>query len=145
MSDFNEWFCGLPEGRQKVLREDKWALAAAAFDAMKAERDALSAAFKKVKSECVTVSNICHNLAYGSRNTESILQSIDSLKNAISNFENVTGDDLQQHLLERDAQKGRDGYWQGAKEWCPDEIIPEDEILTCANDYADSIRQGGAK
>jgi len=30
---FNEWFMSLPEGRQKVLREDKWMLANAAFEA----------------------------------------------------------------------------------------------------------------
>lgn len=30
---FNEWFMSLPEGRQKVLREDKWVLANAAFEA----------------------------------------------------------------------------------------------------------------
>lgn len=30
---FNEWFMSLPEGRQKVLREDKWLLANAAFEA----------------------------------------------------------------------------------------------------------------
>lgn len=30
---FNEWFTSLPEGRQKVLREDKWMLANAAFEA----------------------------------------------------------------------------------------------------------------
>lgn len=32
---FNEWFMSLTEGRQKVLREDKWMLAAAAFEAAK--------------------------------------------------------------------------------------------------------------
>lgn len=32
---FNEWFTSLPEGRQKVLREDKWMLANAAFEAAK--------------------------------------------------------------------------------------------------------------
>ena len=30
---FNEWFCALPEPRQAILREDKWMLAQAAFDA----------------------------------------------------------------------------------------------------------------
>lgn len=30
---FNEWFTKLPEGRQKILREDKWMLAEAAFEA----------------------------------------------------------------------------------------------------------------
>jgi len=32
---FNEWFISLPEGRQSVLREDKWMLANAAFEAAK--------------------------------------------------------------------------------------------------------------
>lgn len=31
----NEWFLSLPEGRQKVLREDKWMLAEAAWEAAK--------------------------------------------------------------------------------------------------------------
>lgn len=30
---FNEWFLSLPEGRQAALRDDKWMLAQAAFDA----------------------------------------------------------------------------------------------------------------
>lgn len=30
---FNAWFITLPEGRQAILREDKWMLAQAAFDA----------------------------------------------------------------------------------------------------------------
>jgi hypothetical protein len=30
---FNEWFLSLPEGQQKVLREDKWMLAEAAYQA----------------------------------------------------------------------------------------------------------------
>lgn len=30
---FNAWFISLPEGRQAILREDKWMLAQAAFDA----------------------------------------------------------------------------------------------------------------
>lgn len=30
---FNEWFTALPEGRQAVLRDDKWMLASSAFDA----------------------------------------------------------------------------------------------------------------
>lgn len=29
---FNEWFLSLPEGRQAILREDKWMLADAAFE-----------------------------------------------------------------------------------------------------------------
>lgn len=31
--DFNTWFCAQHEKRQEVLREDKWMLAQAAFDA----------------------------------------------------------------------------------------------------------------
>lgn len=31
--DFNTWFSGLPAERQKILREDKWMLANAAFEA----------------------------------------------------------------------------------------------------------------
>lgn len=39
--DVNQWFLGLPEGRQKVLRDDKWLLAQAAADAATAkEREA---------------------------------------------------------------------------------------------------------
>lgn len=34
--NMNEWFLSLPEGRQKVLREDKWMLANAAFAAGRA-------------------------------------------------------------------------------------------------------------
>lgn len=49
----------------------------------------------------------------------------------------------QHHLREVRADAGRAGYLQGAKEWCPDEILPEDEILTSGNDYAESIRQEG--
>jgi len=30
---FNEWFCSLPEGRQAILREDKWMLASTSYDA----------------------------------------------------------------------------------------------------------------
>lgn len=30
---FNQWFCSLPEQRQEILRDDKWMLAQAAFDA----------------------------------------------------------------------------------------------------------------
>lgn len=30
---FNAWFTSLPEGRQAILRDDKWMLAQAAFDA----------------------------------------------------------------------------------------------------------------
>lgn len=30
---FNEWFLSLPEQRQAILRNDKWMLAQAAFDA----------------------------------------------------------------------------------------------------------------
>ena len=33
MSEFNDWFCSLPEGRQAVLRDDKWRLADNAFQA----------------------------------------------------------------------------------------------------------------
>lgn len=32
-SKFNQWFLNLPEGRQAVLREDKWMLANAAYEA----------------------------------------------------------------------------------------------------------------
>jgi len=39
--DLNIWFLSLPEGRQKALSEDKWALAQAAMDAgAEAEREA---------------------------------------------------------------------------------------------------------
>lgn len=30
---FNEWLLSLPEGRRNVLREDKWMLASAAWEA----------------------------------------------------------------------------------------------------------------
>lgn len=44
---FNEWFLSLVEGRQKVLRDDKWMLAQASFDAGKtAGRDEVRAALK---------------------------------------------------------------------------------------------------
>lgn len=47
MSEFNDWFCSLPEGRQAVLRDDKWRLADNAFQAgfeqVQAEIDALKA------------------------------------------------------------------------------------------------------
>lgn len=36
-AELNDWFLSLPEGRQRVLVQDKWMLAAAAFDAGKAE------------------------------------------------------------------------------------------------------------
>lgn len=32
-STLNEWFLSLPEGRQDILKEDKWMLAEAAFQA----------------------------------------------------------------------------------------------------------------
>jgi hypothetical protein len=32
-AELNDWFLSLPEGRQKVLVEDKWMLAEAAFEA----------------------------------------------------------------------------------------------------------------
>lgn len=35
-AELNDWFLSLPEGRQRVLVQDKWMLAAAAFDAGKA-------------------------------------------------------------------------------------------------------------
>ena len=39
--DLNIWFLSLPEGRQKALCEDKWALAQAAMNAgVEAEREA---------------------------------------------------------------------------------------------------------
>lgn len=55
MKEFNDWFASLPEGRQAVLRDDKWLLADSAYqagqveaqaeiDALKAQRDALLAA-----------------------------------------------------------------------------------------------------
>lgn len=31
VSEFNDWFCSLPAGRQAVLRDDKWRLADNAF------------------------------------------------------------------------------------------------------------------
>jgi len=38
--DLNVWFLSLPEGKQKALREDKWALAQAAMSAgAEAERE----------------------------------------------------------------------------------------------------------
>ena len=47
MSEFNDWFCSLPEGHQAVLRDDKWRLADSAFQAgfkqAQAEIDALKA------------------------------------------------------------------------------------------------------
>lgn len=39
MRTFNKWFMSLPEGRQAVLREDKWMLANAAFEAGSAIRE----------------------------------------------------------------------------------------------------------
>lgn len=39
---FNQWFLSLEEGRQAVLRDDKWMLAGAAWDAgLTAGRDAI--------------------------------------------------------------------------------------------------------
>lgn len=38
LMDFNEWWLSLPEGRQKVLIEDKWMLANAAFEAGKGKQ-----------------------------------------------------------------------------------------------------------
>ena len=35
MSEFNQWFLSLSEERQRALREDKWALANAAFESGK--------------------------------------------------------------------------------------------------------------
>jgi len=40
IQSFNEWFTGLEEGRQKVLREDKWMLAENAYNALKEELEA---------------------------------------------------------------------------------------------------------
>jgi len=41
--DLNIWFLSLPEGRQKALREDKWALAQAAMNAgIEAERERIA-------------------------------------------------------------------------------------------------------
>ena len=37
---FNEWFTSLEKGRQAVLRDDKWMLADAAFQAGRASQDA---------------------------------------------------------------------------------------------------------
>ncbi len=31
--DMNTWFCSLPDERKAILRDDKWMLAQAAFDA----------------------------------------------------------------------------------------------------------------
>jgi hypothetical protein len=48
---FNEWFMSLPEGRQKVLREDKWMLAAAAFEAAEALYSEEIERLRRVNSE----------------------------------------------------------------------------------------------
>jgi len=37
-SELNDWFLSLPDGRQKVLTDDKWMLAGAAFIAGKSEQ-----------------------------------------------------------------------------------------------------------
>jgi len=37
IQSFNEWFTGLEEGRQKVLREDKWMLAENAYNVMRVQ------------------------------------------------------------------------------------------------------------
>jgi hypothetical protein len=39
VSNFDEWFDGICEGRRDVLIEDKWMLARAAFDAGKADNE----------------------------------------------------------------------------------------------------------
>jgi len=47
-SELNGWFLSLPEGRQKVLVEDKWLLASAAFEAGKAAPEAPAPAVVQV-------------------------------------------------------------------------------------------------
>jgi hypothetical protein len=47
---FNSWFCNLPEGRQIVLKEDKWRLSEAAFEAGKSIGEARAISEKKVEA-----------------------------------------------------------------------------------------------
>lgn len=44
--------------------------------------------FEDVNTKSIVVSNICHGLAYNSRNTEGILEHIDKLKLSISKLRN---------------------------------------------------------
>ena len=50
IQSFNEWFTGLEEGRQKVLREDKWMLAENAYNVLRSEVEELRE-FKRKHNE----------------------------------------------------------------------------------------------
>lgn len=55
MQDFNEWFISLPEGRQAVLREEKWMLADNAFQAGLAQGQAEIESLKAEKEQLRTL------------------------------------------------------------------------------------------
>jgi len=65
MKTFNEWFTSLAEGRQKVLREDKWMLAENAYNAMKIQLEnekallleELQTAYKEIESNSYDADN----------------------------------------------------------------------------------------
>ena len=54
---FNEWFCALPEPRQAVLRDDKWMLAQAAWDAASTHARAQEAEVVRLREAIVRDAN----------------------------------------------------------------------------------------
>ncbi len=57
---FNQWFLSLEEGRQEVLREDKWLLASAAFEAGKAIQQLSNNAIQDELLPCDTCGRLTH-------------------------------------------------------------------------------------
>lgn len=144
-----------PNGRW-VRYEDVVALAAYV--------ESLRGSVKDVVLKGIPVANVCHNLAYSSRHTESILELIDALKysankttalvsltpqrhvrelraDALFEFKNAVINELEKTVLV--AHSGCRGT--DASDLDDVKVIDASEFIQFTNQYADSILKGEVK
>lgn len=147
MSEFNDWFCSLPEGRQAVLRDDKWRLADNAFqagfeqaqaeiDALKAQNAGLIAEMSEALGD--ETLNSLSQVATGIRDLQSELAEIKA-QNAELLAENKQIKHLADPARERDIQELCAGLLDGCDEyiWNNDWARNKYECKFCLQSYDD--------
>lgn len=115
--------------------------------ALGVELSVLKSKFEEVSSAAITVSNICHRLAYNSRNTENILDQLDVLQNKILCFRNASNMRYEDMITEVKVSTLVSAIRKCNKyEAFPVKRGAIADLVVSVEDleqYADSIRQGG--
>lgn len=142
MSAFNEWFLSLPEGRQKVLRDDKWNLAEAAFNHATAERDEAIAELEQQNAELMT--QVAGRDALLNNLSKWIGQLPVPTKSATSwliRIDGVMKESPAQCLRQIQADAAVKGWW-ACWHWVDSDDRDKPTLIPAVEEYAAKVRQG---